>query len=131
MAKWILCPECNGNEWVDERRTDSPRQAVIDAARELRKDAQSHERLYTLVKAVQALEATEGKGAAGEVMSRPRAALLPCPFCGKEASRDCGDDGYWVQCQNVRCGAIGPVEPFEEIADLSWNERAELTSGGW
>ena len=35
------------------------RDAVVEAARELRKDAQSHERLYTLVKAVEALERAE------------------------------------------------------------------------
>ena len=67
--------------------------------------------------------------------------LLPCPFCGGEASMESGryqlDDVMYsfahVEC--LSCGACGsgfteeekPVKSLEALAADAWNRRAERT----
>lgn len=52
--------------------------------------------------------------------------LLPCPFCGGEATMwgACGQaPEQWVKCN--RCGASGDTASGEERAAKKWNTRAQ------
>lgn len=56
-----------------------------------------------------------------------RAALLPCPFCGREAKIEKGDE--WIRhakgCAFVSFGFIGPDEP-QTYDRETWNKRAAI-----
>ncbi len=49
--------------------------------------------------------------------------LLPCPFCGKPASRQIANTGTcWVCCSS--CDAEGPLSHDEASAVVKWNARS-------
>ena len=53
--------------------------------------------------------------------------LLPCPFCGGEATTYVAyDDGYYVCCDECGCGL--PVYITEADAIEAWNKRTPPTS---
>lgn len=55
-------------------------------------------------------------------------ALKPCRWCdGTEVSQHSnGDAFYWVQCNDERCLAEGPIRTTETDAIAAWNRRAPL-----
>lgn len=61
--------------------------------------------------------------------------LLPCPFCGKEATHDTDGELCWIRC--MTCDSEGPVTETDEQAAESWNTRAvtwrplPTCPGGW
>lgn len=52
--------------------------------------------------------------------------LLPCPFCGSDASISDGDNGihFRVICNKPACRAAGPLERCAIDARDAWNTRA-------
>ena len=51
--------------------------------------------------------------------------LLPCPFCGKLASRDARNHIYETGCDNVGCSVLpSAVQLSQAAADEAWNRRA-------
>lgn len=66
-------------------------------------------------------------------MNTTEQALKPCPFCGDAHQSmmpfdTLGDDSvhpiYFVQCDNVLCGASGPPDTHDK-AEEKWNKRVE------
>ena len=55
--------------------------------------------------------------------------LKPCPFCGKAAKYECKQGYARVKCQNIFCGAVGPMVVIsdtyiaKEKAIEHWNRR--------
>ena len=53
--------------------------------------------------------------------------LLPCPFCGAEATIAKGiREDYSGACTILSCRAEGPVASTQEQAASKWNERTML-----
>ena len=51
--------------------------------------------------------------------------LLPCPFCGKLASRDARNHIYETGCDNVGCSVLpSAVQLSQAAADEAWNRLA-------
>jgi hypothetical protein len=64
--------------------------------------------------------------------------LLPCPFCGGEASYEYSYDDYnhdCIVCHNDECGASLTCWPYEgEKVTAAWNRRADtvpVVRGEW
>jgi Lar family restriction alleviation protein len=53
--------------------------------------------------------------------------LLPCPFCGSEASINSGTEDHYVVCRNDDCAAAIIARSFSspEEAIAAWNRRAK------
>ena len=67
--------------------------------------------------------APSGPPPEGPMPTNETPTLLPCPFCGCEATiRDGGNYSFWyVGCQH--CGADGFAEPTSAEAAAAWNAR--------
>lgn len=57
--------------------------------------------------------------------------LWPCPFCGSDEVfvSQTVQGSSWVVCENMHCGANGPMQPSPAEAVAAWNSRAPMTSG--
>lgn len=51
--------------------------------------------------------------------------LLPCPFCGGEATMDSSGKKYQVWCKRCSCIHMGEFYNTEAEAIAAWNQRAQ------
>ena len=53
--------------------------------------------------------------------------LMPCPFCGSEASINSGTEDHYVVCRNDDCAAALIARSFSSIEEAiaAWNRRAK------
>src|SRR6185295_16942237 len=67
-------------------------------------------------------------GGGGEGDMSEKEILLPCPFCGSNASFwFCGQE-VQVICNSVGCEALGPARVYESDASAAWNSRSNFNS---
>jgi Lar family restriction alleviation protein len=52
--------------------------------------------------------------------------MLPCPFCGSTKTRWISDL-WFVACD--MCGATGPSNSKQELAEAAWNVRLGIKEG--
>jgi len=55
--------------------------------------------------------------------------MLPCPFCGNDASIVRHDNAFYAQCVEPRCGIEGPFRKTAAGASAAWNRRATPSPG--
>lgn len=52
--------------------------------------------------------------------------LLPCPFCGFDATIASDGKVFCGACSDLTCRAEGPIADTEKKAAKRWNKRKEL-----